>query len=400
MSIDAHDSELGHREMAVLNTQISGANHAEKWRTFKTMAQRWRLAYQSVTVYQDGPDLANQGTIVVSQPPVAPVETTVCDPDQVYNLITVVPRVNAYTAEDLPDFSTSQSMPNAYFNRSRDGAYVPLKLTETCQDWCSEKDAVMMATLPAQNPYGGFWNVTDNTNVCFPHYDLMPLRYDRTPPVGLPRLYGEATAPMMSGGWAHICAKNLSPQTSYSFFFRMGLEMQVSPTSTLSPQLKLSPPYDRLALDAYFSVARELKDAYPADYNDLGEMWDVISKGAKAALPIIMGFGGPYAKAAGIAIKGITGVGDVIRVERQKKKIRKQERARGIPNAPAARVTSRNIPAFRGETLSAAQIERARAGLAMRRYQNDLKAAKRDGSLRPQILRLTAPAVGLGQLPK
>lgn len=132
-----------------MNTQLAGTTHTEKFEAFSGMVQRWRLAYMSVTVYQDGPDLANQGTIVAAQPPVRPrrvgfafLSTTSAN---------ALYPTEYYTAEDLPVFDVLQAEPNAYFGKSRDGCYVPLKLTDTCQDWVSEADCVTVGpvTVPS-----------------------------------------------------------------------------------------------------------------------------------------------------------------------------------------------------------------------------------------------------------
>lgn len=40
----------------------------------------------------------------------------------------------------------------------------------------------------------------------------------------------------------------------------------------------------------YFRISRELKDGYPADYNDLGKILDVIKGAAKFVLPIASNF--------------------------------------------------------------------------------------------------------------
>jgi len=75
----------------MMNPQIPGATHELKYIAFKELAQRWRLAYMSVTCYQDGPDLANQGTIVVAQNPVQPAMWPCCLSDVTNGHLAVVP---------------------------------------------------------------------------------------------------------------------------------------------------------------------------------------------------------------------------------------------------------------------------------------------------------------------
>jgi hypothetical protein len=333
---------------------MDGISHLDKYKNWVKQAERWRLAYMSVSIYQDGADLANQGTVVVCQPPVGATHRA--------NLVTFggppaigyyLPDTVQYSADDVPNFDVSQGMPNAYFNRSKDGAYVPLKLTETCQDWLSECNEVSVGS-PVTNP---IWNpLTGN-------YGPIPA----APYTGWPHLVrgawmtgtqlsGDVTSDMGNGTWAHISAKNLAVSTNYAFFFRCGWELQVRPGSVLAPQMKLSPAYDAVALDTYFAISREFKDAYPVCYNDLGEIWDVISKAAKTVLPYIR-MAGPLANAMGGAAQGIVAGGDIIRGRRKAKRA-------------AARATQQQVQPSSARTVvtpSATEVERAKSVIAAKR---------------------------------
>jgi hypothetical protein len=278
----------------------------------------------AVTVYQDGPDLANQGTIVVSQPVVQPRQynfSALSGPQ----LVAWAP-IDSYSQEDFPAFDTSQSMPSAYFGRSREGAYVPLKLGETCQKWVSEADCVGISNLTPAFMSNNLRTIPGNSNVpSFPHVNIYRSYYnENTLTVG-----GGITSPMLNPSWAHVCARNLAVTTSYTFFVRCGIEMQVHPSSNLAPQQRLSPKHDPVALAAYFTIARELKDAYPADYNDLGRMWEVISGTVRKVLPflkLIPGAGNIISTGA----KGVLAAGDAIQVARQKRALKgfKKQRKR------------------------------------------------------------------------
>jgi hypothetical protein len=295
-----------------LNPQVAGGTSFEKCRNFVTNFERWRLAYMSVTVYQDSPALANQGTIVVCQPPVKPIRGALA-PNNIPYVGTIIPqlvlpRFEAYTTSDYPNYEKSQSMPNAYFARSEAGAYVPLKLTSTCQKWHSEQDMVIVgnqdleAVVPPELKdlaylMGGVGMPGYSTLADMPTTGPFPFpaihstgRVHTVNAAGkspTAMVVGEATPAMCNDVWAHISARNLSPQTSFSFFVRAGFELQVNPSSTLSPQLRLSPQYDPAALQHYFAIAREMKDAYPADYNDLGKLWAVIKNVANTVMPIL-----------------------------------------------------------------------------------------------------------------
>lgn len=312
----------------VLNSQLDGVTHANKAETFASLVERWRLAYCAVSVYQDGADLNNQGTMVVAQVPCEPVQFVYTGYDlAVRNSLYGYPPVQFWD-RDKPDFEASQGMPNAYFGRSKEGAYVPLKLTETCQEWSSARDVVYYSygaeeALPALPT-----NIelpTVGADAIFPFGDGEDaggaLLNGLTIAIGnsidhgalgkYPYVSGEPTFDMLNGTMAHISARNLAKSTSYSFFFRVGLEIQVKPNSALAPQMKLSPPYDPVALDSYFAIARELKDGYPVDYNDRGKLWGVIKQAASVALPML-NMAGPYGKAAATLGMGALALGDSI----------------------------------------------------------------------------------------
>lgn len=338
MYLDKFDSiNPNGMEYSFLNQQLGASTltHSERYDAFLATAQRFRLAYMSVTCYQDGPDLANQGTIVVSQPPVEGSKYSWCHIKPSGDMAAATQTVS-YSQEDRPSFNSSQSMPNAYFSKSKEGAYVPLKLTKSCQDWHSEADSVGIAQI-GKTANSSIVTLSNTSLPQFPHVDLLPTTYNN----GIYILSGQRTAPMLNNTWAHISAQNLSVGTSFSFFVRCGIEIQVSPSSTLAPQLKLSPPHDALALETYFAVARELKDGYPSDYNDLGKIWGNISTALQAVSPII----NAALPGSGAIISGSAALGDFIaksrRASREKPSKAEVERVVKTPPKPRPRRRSK-----------------------------------------------------------
>lgn len=325
-----------------LNQQLAGVTHEDKFDGFTDLAQRWRLAYMSVTCYQDGPDLANQGTLVVAQ---VPVEPRIYFPTREVALTALLmgSKCAYFTAEDKPSFNTSQSMPNAYFNRSRDGAYVPLKLTDTCQHWSSMADAIAPLHPTAATRYSVLMPTGPSHD--WPFW-TMDTASSAAAPVDSMNTY--CTSPLLNATVAHISARNLAVTTKFTFYVRCGIEMQVSPSSALAPQLKLSPPYDNVALDSYFMLARELKDAFPANYNDLGKIWDAINVAASAVLPYLKQLG-PYGQAAAKMGRGVLMVGNTIQTRRQQKKSNQTKISTKDPDGRSAAAT---------QSPSAAVVER------------------------------------------
>jgi len=324
-------------ESEFLNPQIDGTTHAAKYAAFCLLSRRWRLAYQSVTVIQDGPDLANQGTLVAAQVPVAPMLLQICLP-QATTMLTMA-RAARYGDDLRPDYVSTQSMPNAYFNKSKEGCYMPLKLTETCQDWvsASNSETVLSNATAQAGVSSGVYVITQPFVPPFPFIGLNPASAGTTNSV----CQGQVTSPLLNGSWGVVCARNLAPTTSYTFYIRTGIEMQVSPASTLAPQLKLSPPFDRRALDTYFAISRELKDGYPADYNDLGKIWDAISGALRQIGPALGAIPGWGPVASG-AISGVAGVGDYVRRSRASKKASRQSATRSAAQNQAAAASSQS----------------------------------------------------------
>lgn len=340
-----------------MNTQLPAVSHFAKMGAFWGNAQRYRMTYCSVTVYQDGPDLANQGTLAVCQ---APLQSCVYNPAYVNSggRCVAMPHVEQFSDGDRPLFDVAQSMPNAYFNNSKFGAYVPLKLTRTHQQWLSTSDAVTQAqtTAPIDQPFDGYVLPTGAAYGVFPHVNLSPAFYNSGSGGG------EATSPLMNGISAHICARNLAVATSYTFFVRMGIEIQCQPGSLYTTHLRLSPAPDHEAVDNYFRIARELKDAYPADYNDLGKIWDVISSIAKTVGPALGAFG-PVGSAIGMGVSGAAAVGDRIRQAIAQRSQRAMETAGGSASVGSA-----------GDKALARQIVDAAGEQPLRRRK---KAARR-----------------------
>lgn len=312
---------VGTRSAEILNAQLSGLTHGDRLAAYLNDFTRWRLAYASVTIYQDGPDLANQGTVVVCQKPVHPeiFSIDLGNWNGVYTGTLGLRKAFHLAATDLPFYNASQAMPNAYFGKSREGVYIPLKLTHSHQAWHSAQDLVYQATNAASsaltdNLIGGRISVPTSASdqvAAYPFQSVNDLHVRQTGPSDM-TLFGSLTSNFCNENWADFSFRNMAVTTSLSMFFRFGFECQVQPSSMLSPHLKLSPEYDSQAIDTYFKISRELKDAYPADFNDLGKIWDVISSVAKTIAPALSAIpiAGP---ALSMAVPAAAAIGDRIR---------------------------------------------------------------------------------------
>lgn len=306
---------------------VGAPSYVQLLAQFNTMGvEAHRLLAYGITAYQDGPALADQGTLTACQYEVSRRKFYVNSSEPV---LTTDPlahmRIACYQETDLGSYETSQMLPTSYFGESKQGCYLPLRLTRTSQNWttpaCLEKFLPIGTTSvggvgddlrighappPAGMPYpalGGAWVVDSSGGIA-----------------------GDRVYHPLNGIWGAICARNLSYQTSFAFYFRVLVEVRVQPGSLLCSQQQMSPPYDPVALASYFRISRELKDAYPADFNDLGKIWDVIKKAASFVLPAISAVPGPVgmlgkagtaAMAVGNALSGISRSGGRSRGKRQ-----------------------------------------------------------------------------------
>lgn len=280
---------------AIPNAQLAGATIVEKSNTWAAMAERWRLAYFGATVHFDGPALSNQGTLAVCQRPYAPRMRTLAakNVDGAYVTYPNVcfPDGSWYSSwtrgADYPNFEATAAYPNSYMSEAKEGCYIPLRLTKTCQQWQSVSDRVCWARPVNPPTYVGGCITLPTTayTMDYPHPGIDGAFFNAAGTAS-------AAAALPKNGSdvvADVCGRNLSVNTGFVVEIRVGFEIQCEPGSTLSPFLKTSPAYDGQAMRSYFAVSRELKDAYPADYNDLGKLWDVIRGACRFLSPVLVG---------------------------------------------------------------------------------------------------------------
>jgi len=355
-----HDS-VGNTVGNFMNTQITGTGVTDKLLTLFTMAKAWRLTYAGVTCYQDGPDLANQGTIVACQ---APVRPALLNPAVYYGTSIAGAHLEVYAESDIPDYTNMQSMPNAYFNKSKEGLYMPLRLEKPLA-WSGPQDLTIQSqvlTGPTFDLRWGACPLASSAAYCrFPHANISNAYVTDAGGVPTSGLLAEGIPAMLNGTWGKMAARNVAVTTQFSFFVRMGIEIQVQPGALYTTELKMSPAYDPLAIEQYYQISRNLKDAYPADYNDLGKIWDVISGLAKTlapALAVVPGVGPALAA-------GIPAVASVFDAFRGAASSKSGQEERGISSKRQQTV------------LSSAQLEQVKQAIATRGPTSVLRRAKK-----------------------
>lgn len=290
----------------MMNTQLVGGTFAQKMASLTSMSNMWRLTHMSITIIQDGPDLANQGTLVASQcvakPTIASFGMTNNDGSVKY----LTNQTQCFRATDQPTFNVMQAMPNAYYGKSKDGCYLPLRLDDIRwrgQDTCRFNYGNLIT-----NEVGGY-PIANSASLSTWPYTAAQRLYTSAGNLG-----GDLVPESCNSKFGYVSVQNLSVQTSMSVFIRAGYEFQCPPASLLSSQQKLCAVYDPRAIESYQAIVMTLKDAYPADYNDLGKLWESIKSGIRTVIPHVVKYGrlalpllhaSPLAAGSGAATKGL-----------------------------------------------------------------------------------------------
>lgn len=295
-ALRTHDSAGAYLWSPIVNPQVglSGSTWIQRQEWFVNNVEKYRVAYLGVTGHQDAAAVTNQGMIACVQYPITSISGSLDTDDVVDQIVRLVDLFSSAPKT----WTEMQTLPNAYLNTAREGVYAPYKLSRTCQDWQTSRDlrqfvpygncsafaptarrVVLGAAAPSLTTLTGGW------------------------PYGLTGYYAgsvestEMTLKRSDEGIIHIAGINLHSSSSFTFIFRAGYELQVAPGSAVSTFAKLSPRYDSLALDGYYAIAREFKDAYPEDFNSLEKILgtiasvvgDVVGTLFPVARPVITG---------------------------------------------------------------------------------------------------------------
>lgn len=125
--------------------------------------------------------------------------------------------------------------------------------------------------------------------------------------------------PFLSENAIDCVFRGMSVNATITVTIRMGIESEVLPSSTYSMFQAPSPENDPVALKTYAALRRTMKDAYPAEYNDLNKLWALIKSGLKSAAPFLSAVNPLLGMAAS---KGPGLVDQVVKyIDRPKKKV-------------------------------------------------------------------------------
>jgi hypothetical protein len=276
--------------------------------------QRWRVCYEGLSVYLNASKMYDEGTIAACQYVAAPRKIDLTGAVTAGGIYMNPFAVRRFHTEDVPSYANLMKAPNAYVGEARDGCYMPLRLDTNHAVWRDETDVTVSAStwqagLPTTAP-ASVWPYMD----CVPAWS--------TGATG--QIQGTQHLVPASAYIGVISLKGLNPNAKITLCLRAGFECQVTPDSGYAPFQRMCPLSDEVAYNSYFAISRQLKDAYPVEYNDFGKLWDVIKQVARTIDPFL-GFipGGNVVRGVGRA------VGNVVQM------VRSDEPLKGPQNPPS-----------------------------------------------------------------
>lgn len=316
-----------------LYNSLAGAGESAMLRiaSWNARVERHRLVYGSVTLNLDAPATASQGSWMAANVPAEPEMRSVS------GVITT-----AQAAQTVKSAGSSASLGALALESAQ---IVPL-----CAYYAEEDYVAAASRLRMQPGYGyGVMAPGAETGGCYVIQTLDPLgkfvgQRDRCAYLSkqggvlddanadgvYPYLTGVDEAGVLVGGItspyqdstglhpgsmgpplanltsSQVLVEGLSPEATVIVDLIQGWEVVSVPNGPFMPFVNQSPLVDPVAIEAYQVIRRQLKDAYPAAYNDWDKLFSVIRKIASVVLPAIgmMGPVGSAVAAAGSALVG------------------------------------------------------------------------------------------------
>jgi hypothetical protein len=237
----------------------------------------------------------DEGTVAACQYPMLPRQCTLVGgtTPSVPTVFNASGRVQYWGGTDVPVYSNIMKMPNAFVGEARQGCYMPLRLDTNHQNWHDENDVCYSAASYNQT-------LTQSAlSGVFPYFDCTPAYIAANSST----LSGDQHLQAATQTAGVISLRGLNAQAKITLMIRSGFECQAAPDSVYAPFLRMSCPADEVAYSAYYAVSRQLKDAYPVEYNDFGKLWDVI-KGVARTIDPFLGLvpGGNIVRGVGRAV--------------------------------------------------------------------------------------------------
>jgi len=316
-------------QLGIQATSDEVADIKDLMEVWSSMTSEYRPSYHGLTVTLSAPTLADQGTITAAQialprskmnywndsvsnpgfgsTPLEPEaqrerEKTKLPPrvataqSVVMPSVEVVPCLGWDATHNLPESSTFtfealQGTTGSYVAAAREGCYVPLKLDKKAMQFHCTNQRILPACLPdylwdasaASITRTNFWEQGGTGSGKFTTHPYMPsaacfdIDYDGAP-----------VMPLSSPNLAVAYLKGISAGATVTVTVRSGWEIVPTASSLYMPLAAKASAPDPVALKAYWRISQELLAAYPASYNFLGTLWEIIKQIGAAVLPSAM----------------------------------------------------------------------------------------------------------------
>lgn len=271
-------------------------------RPLSKLIECYRILSQSVTAELIAPALSDQGTITSCQRVLRPKTVSWVDNG---NSGTTSASMNVYNDVEIfempsMDASTFILGTSAYTSKAREGCYQPLKLTDF--KWQNFQDPSFFINMEPNDtdPYGGVvtFNIAAMPNCLLPHFERRNAAQSWTDLCPWPKTCG------YNFGFTTITG--MAANVAVRIRVRQVIEIIAPPSTTYAPLMENALPPDETSVKMYYEISARMADAYPASYNDLGKLKDIILgigrgvvKYAEPALSALSAVPGPLGAVAG-----------------------------------------------------------------------------------------------------
>lgn len=321
----------------VFNSQLgAGASLSAARTAWLAMCEAWRMCYMSATVRLNATSTTDSGMLVAAQYVVKPKKMS-CAFTTGGGVGIVGQAFNVWQTADVPVYASLMSMPNAFAGKAKDGCYMPIKLRANHQLIRSGEDYTSQGlTVAAGNGYqfpiagtqaGWPWGNSTSTYIS-----------------GGTSIAGDQFPPFCNDTVGAICIKGLNPLATVTIEWHVGFQALVQPLTTNAGFQRVPPEHDPLAVDQYYRIVRQLKDGYPAAYNDWNGLWNVLKGVAQKVLPIVGAFGPIGAAVSGLGSGIIGGVDAITEAVARRKSNRIDKPPAALTQAAADYISAPKAP--------------------------------------------------------
>lgn len=239
------------------------------------LISEYRITSQSVTCELIAPSLSDQGTITAAQYDIPPQTVQISWYDTNTGDFNYHPDLYMYPEQQSG--STLVLGSSAYTAKARDGVYLPLKLTKF--KWMNFTDRCIMQSMPVSFLASNTYTQAHTTALEFPYYE------NRT---SVPSGVALPSVPKCCGNnFGIIDITGTAANVSVRIRVRQVVEITARPSTTYAPLLEVALPPDETAMRMYQEISSKMADGYPASYNDLGKLGDIIRGIGKKVLPFV-----------------------------------------------------------------------------------------------------------------